>query len=69
LVRTGSQRQSATRDLAVGRLDDLSGFPDCLVPDIEVRVGSTPDVLMSRGIVRGIIGPPASTTGQAAEER
>jgi hypothetical protein len=35
---TGSQYQSATRDLAVGRLDDLSGFPDGLVPD--GRVGS-----------------------------
>jgi hypothetical protein len=30
---TGSQSQSATRDLAVGRLDDLGGFPDCLIPD------------------------------------
>ena len=24
---------SATRDLAVGRLDDLGGVPNCLVPD------------------------------------
>jgi len=51
---TGSQCQSATRNLAVGRLDDLGGFPDCLVPDIGVGVGSTPDELVSRGIV----GPP-----------
>jgi hypothetical protein len=36
---TGSQRQSAARDLAVGRLDDLGGFPDCPVPDSGVRVG------------------------------
>jgi hypothetical protein len=26
------------RDLAVGRLDDLGGFPDCLVPDSGVGV-------------------------------
>jgi hypothetical protein len=36
---TGSQCQSATRDLVVGRLDDLGGFPDCRVPDSGVRVG------------------------------
>ena len=36
---TGSQCQSGTRDLAVGRLDDLGGFPDCLVPDSGVGVG------------------------------
>src|SRR5580658_3344225 len=30
---------SATRDLAVGRLDDLGGFPHCLVPDSGVGVG------------------------------
>jgi hypothetical protein len=30
---------SATRDLAVGRLGDLGGFPDCLVPDSGVGVG------------------------------
>jgi hypothetical protein len=35
----GSQCQSATCDLAVGRLDDLGGFPDCLVPDSGVGVG------------------------------
>ena len=39
---TGSQCQSAIRDLAVGRLDDLGGFPDCLVPDSGVRVGEGP---------------------------
>ena len=36
---TGSQCQSATRDLAVGRLDDLGGFSNCLVPDSGVGVG------------------------------
>ena len=36
---TGSQCQSGTRDLAVGRLDDLGGFPDGLVPDGGVGVG------------------------------
>jgi hypothetical protein len=36
---TGSQCQSATRDLAVGRLGDLGGFPNCLVPDSRVGVG------------------------------
>lgn len=36
---TGSHCQSATRDLAVGRLDDLGGFPNCLVPDSGVGVG------------------------------
>lgn len=36
---TGSQCQSATRDLAVGRLDDLGGFPDGLVPDSGIGVG------------------------------
>jgi hypothetical protein len=39
---TSSQRQSATRDLAVGRLDDLGGFPNCLVPDSRVGVGEGP---------------------------
>ncbi len=28
-----------TRDLVVGHLDDLGGFPNCLVPDSGVRVG------------------------------
>jgi hypothetical protein len=56
-------------ELAVGRLDDLGGFPDCLVPDIGVGVGSTPDKLVSRGIVPGIIGPPARITGHAADPR
>jgi len=36
---THSQRQSATRHLAVGRLDDLGGFPDGPVPDASVGVG------------------------------
>jgi hypothetical protein len=36
---TGSQCHSATRDLTVGRLDDLGGFPNCLVPDSRVGVG------------------------------
>ena len=31
--------QSTTRDLAVGRLDDLGGLPNCLVPDSRVGVG------------------------------
>src|ERR1700722_11857177 len=35
----GSQCQSGTRDLAVGRLDDLGGFANCLVPDSGVGVG------------------------------
>jgi hypothetical protein len=34
-----SQCLSATRDLAVGSLDDLGGFPDCLIPDVGVGVG------------------------------
>jgi hypothetical protein len=33
VIGDGSQCQSAIRDLAVGRLDGLGGFPDCLVPD------------------------------------
>ena len=36
---TGSQRQSATRDLVVGRLDDLGGFPDGPIPYLGVGVG------------------------------
>src|SRR5690242_21618347 len=36
---TSSQCQSATRDLAVSRLDDLGSFADCLIPDGGVRVG------------------------------
>ena len=36
---TGSQCQSGTRDLAVGRLDDLGGLPNCLVPHSGVGVG------------------------------
>jgi hypothetical protein len=29
---------SVTRDLAVGRLDDLGGLPACLIPDRGIRV-------------------------------
>ena len=36
---TSSLHRSATCDLAVGRLDDLGGFPDRLVPDSGVGVG------------------------------
>jgi acetyl-CoA carboxylase carboxyl transferase subunit beta len=39
------------------------------IPRVATWLRLTPDELLSRGIVRGIIGPPASTTGQAAEER
>ena len=39
---TSSQCYSATRDLAVGRLGDLGGFPDCLVPDGGVGIGEGP---------------------------
>src|ERR1700722_15126957 len=33
-----SQRHSATRDLAVRRLDDLGRFPDSVLADADVRV-------------------------------
>jgi hypothetical protein len=36
---TVSQCQAATYDLTVGRLDDLGGFPNCVVPDSGVWVG------------------------------
>ena len=36
---TVSQCQSATYDLTVGRLDDLGGFPNGVVPDSGVGVG------------------------------
>jgi hypothetical protein len=36
---TSSQCQSGTRDLAVGRLDDLGSFPHCLVSDSGIGVG------------------------------
>ena len=59
---TGSQCQSATRDLAVGRLDDLGGFPDCLVPDGGVGIGEG-----SLGGVEpgGNRGPPLDSDGGA----
>jgi hypothetical protein len=34
--------RSATRDLAVGRLEDLGGVVDSPVPDLGVRVGERP---------------------------
>lgn len=37
----GSRCQSPTRDLAVGCLDDLGGFPNCLVPDSGAGKGSS----------------------------
>ena len=39
VIGDGFQCQSATYDLAVGCLNDLGGFPDCLVPDSGVGVG------------------------------
>ena len=36
VIGSGSR---AARDLAVGRLDDRSGFADCLVPDSGVGIG------------------------------
>jgi hypothetical protein len=36
---TSSRCHSATRDLAVGRLDDLGGFPNCQIPDTRVGIG------------------------------
>src|SRR5579863_6805475 len=59
---TGSQCQSATRDLAVGRLDDLGGFPDCLVPDSGVGVGEGSFGGMEPG---GDRGPPLDRNGGA----
>ncbi len=37
----GSRCQSPTCDLAVGCLDDLGGFPNCLVPDSGAGEGSS----------------------------
>ena len=51
---TSSQCHSATRDLAVGGLDDLGGFPDCLVPDSRVGVGEGPFGGMEPGGDRGL---------------
>ena len=59
---TGSQCQSATRDLAVGRLDDLGGFPNCLVPDSGVGVGEGSFGGMEPG---GNRGPPLDGDGGA----
>jgi acetyl-CoA carboxylase carboxyl transferase subunit beta len=39
------------------------------IPQVATWLRLTPAELMGRGIVRGIIGPPASTAGQAAEPR
>ena len=39
------------------------------IPQIATWLRLTPAELMSRGIVRGIIGPPASTAGQASDPR
>jgi acyl-CoA carboxylase subunit beta len=39
------------------------------VPQVATWLRLTPAELMSRGIVRGIIGPPASTSGQASDPR
>ena len=40
-----------------------------MVPQVAAWLRLTPAELMSRGIVRGIIGPPASAAGQAADPR
>jgi hypothetical protein len=39
VVSDTSQCQSATRDLTVGRLDDLGGFLDGPITDVSVWVG------------------------------
>jgi acyl-CoA carboxylase subunit beta len=39
------------------------------IPAVATWLRLTPDELLSRGIVRGIIGPPASIAGQAADSR
>jgi hypothetical protein len=54
---TGSQCPSAIRGLAVGRLDDLGGFPDCLVPDSGLGV--------SKDSFGGV--EPVSDQGRAAD--
>ena len=59
---TDSQCQSATGDLAVGRLDDLGGFPNCLVPDSRVRVGEGSFGGVEPG---GYHGPPLDGDGGA----
>jgi hypothetical protein len=40
-----------------------------MVPQVAAWLRLTPAELMSRGIVRGIIGPPAGAAGQAADPR
>jgi hypothetical protein len=50
------------RDLAVGRLDDLGGFPDCPVPDSRVGVGEGPFGGVEPG---GDRGPPLDGDGGA----
>jgi acetyl-CoA carboxylase beta subunit len=40
-----------------------------MVPQVAAWLRLTPAELLSRGIVRGIIGPPASAAGQAADPR
>jgi len=50
---TGSQCQSATRDLAVGRLDDPGGFPNCLVPDSGVGSARACSAAWSRAATEG----------------
>ncbi len=59
---TGSQCQSATYDLAVSRLNDLGGFPDCLVPDSGVGVAEGSFGGMEPG---GNRGPPLDGDGGA----
>jgi len=59
---TGSQCQSPARDLAVGRLDDLGGFPNCLVSDSGVRVGEGSFGGVEPG---GDRGPPLDADGGA----
>ncbi|MGH3255241.1 MAG: hypothetical protein ACRDOU_07485 [Streptosporangiaceae bacterium] len=39
------------------------------IPRVATWLRLTPTELVSRGIVRGIIGPPASIAGQAADPR
>jgi hypothetical protein len=60
---TGSQCQSATSDLTVGRLDDLGGFPDYLVPDSGVGVGES---LFCGVELGGDRGPPFNGDGGAS---
>ena len=63
---TSSQCQSATRNLAVGRLHDLGGFPNCLVPDSGVRVGEGSFGGVEPGHPWDICGTAISTTNSPA---